>query len=467
MSINNEIENKFYEENKKSSEYYLLFIEYNPYASNIKITVDEKEIESSSSLHPLDYTFEEWIDKLPLNFSEEYEDCKKIKIGFHGTHSDKEKLIKVFDESELKIIDLKHYPILNFNDKLKIVEQIYSETNSEKKIFSEITNLSYNFIRCSDNNENLKDTVKYEQIEELSNKLKDNIKSCYEREEDFIKKEKQKIDISIDSIRNNVTSLSERLEKTKEIKNKILGEIEEFQKKFPKEAQRIKDESLSIFIFENVRDWLNLKITMLDIISSETDKRKNSSNVSSNNKNNPWAELRKNKSHIFSSNKVFDSSVFIISSEKFQSLVYEFQYWIIEVIKTIVNNELKKWKENLNDLQFIFDHKDNSLKSFLQAFVDCLGGRYLINFDSMNFDDVKNKLEENFSDIIYREKERIEKQKEKIEKSFSDLCSKIKEEIKEKEEEIKEKEEEKRNIQSPNIELLQEIEKQVDSLVAI
>lgn len=464
MSNNNEIENKFYEENKKSSKYYLLFIEYNPYAPNIKITVDGKEIESSSSLHPLDYTFEEWIDKLPLNLSEEYEDCENIKIGFHGTNSDKEALIKVFDKSEVKIIDFINYPILNFNDKLKIVEQIYSEINSGKKIFSEIINLLNNFRRDLDNNENLKDTVKYGLIEDLSNKLKDNIKSCYGREDDFIKKEKNKIDISIGSIRKNITSLREKLGKTKEIKNKVESYIQEFQNKFPESSKEIKDKYLNEFQSE-IQDYLGSKKPnnnddiCAEIIYAKKAERGNKEHYTFN--PNFCNNERKNF-------KTFVWPPTIISSEKFQSFVYDLQVEFRKDIKTIVDDEFSKWKENLNDLQFIFDNKDNLLKSFLQAFVDCLGGRYLINFDSMkNFDDVKNKLEENFSYIIDKEEQHIEKQKEKIGKSFSNLCFNIKEEIKEKEEEIKEKEEEKRNIQSPNIELLQEIEKQVDSLVAI
>lgn len=495
MLINNEVQNKFYEKNKKSSEYYLLFIEHNPYATNIKITVDEKEIESSSSLHPLDYTFEQWIDKLPSNLSEEYEDCEKIKIGFHGTNSDKENLIKVFDKSEFKIIDFIHYPIQTFDDKLRIVDQIYSEIYTKKESFSEIICLFDNFKRYLDNNENLKDTDKYILIEDLSNKLKDNIKSCYRREDDFIKKEKNKIDISIDSIRNNITHLSEKLDKTKEIKNKILVEIEEFQKKFSKEAEKIKDKYLSSFESE-MQDNLGLKPTIFDLIPDHY-KRDNNSDLDSNNKDilaeiisAKKAERGNKKYNTFHSNKIFDPSFFIIHSEKFHSFAYEFQNKVIKDIKTIVDDEFEKWKENLTvDLKFAFDNEDNSRFSIKKIFgifsksaLSLLG--FLnnifdddifddifdlsINFDSMkNFDDVKNKLEENFSYIIDKEEQRIEKQKEKIEKSFSDLFSKKEEEIKSKEEEIRAKESEKQNIHSPNIELLQKIEKQADSLVAI
>ena len=165
---------------------------------------------------------------------------------------------------------------------------------------------------------------------------------------------------------------------------------------------------------------------------------------------------------------------YLIRSKEFQSLVRNYQNSFKKDIRTIVNDEIKKWKENLN---VAFDDEENLLlNSFLNAFVNPIvffKDLHLINFDSLNnFDDVKNKLDENISIIIDKEKERIEKQKEKIEKSFSDLLSKQEEEIKSKEEEIKSLESKKQNIELPisivkYIELLKRIENQVNSLVEI
>lgn len=170
---------------------------------------------------------------------------------------------------------------------------------------------------------------------------------------------------------------------------------------------------------------------------------------------------------------------YFIRSKEFQSLVRNYQNSFKKDIRTIVDDEIKKWKENLNvafDDEENFKFKNKQHLDIFSIFLQLLDFDSLnlsINFDSLNnFDDVKNKLDENISIIIDKEKERIEKQKEKIEKSFSDLLSKQEEEIKSKEEEIKSLESKKQNIKLPistvkYIELLQRIEKQANSLVEI
>ena len=284
MLNNNEIEDKFYEENKDSNK-CLIFIKYNPYLSDIKISINKKNLARNSELNIGKCKFEDWIEKIPTSLFKEYPYDKNFKIGFHGNLLAYDNLNKVIKKSKLNIkeinIELVYYPIQTFDDKLKIIEQIFEEIGSEKESFSEIIDLFDNFKRDLDYNEDLEDK-KYSLIKYFSKKLQDKIKFYYEREyeikDDFIEKEKQKIDNSIKSIKNDIDSLKDHFRKTEEIKNKIDREIEEFQNNFFEEAKNIKDEFLSEFTCNNVKKELGFKLTMFDIIDTPN-ARNNTSNV--------------------------------------------------------------------------------------------------------------------------------------------------------------------------------------------
>ena len=104
MSINNEIENKFYEENKDISDsYYLIFIEYTPYVSDIKISIDRDEVKKNSKLNPCGRAFEKWIERVPSILSEKYGYDANFKVGFHGADFDYDKIRGAFENSELNI----------------------------------------------------------------------------------------------------------------------------------------------------------------------------------------------------------------------------------------------------------------------------------------------------------------------------------------------------------------------------
>lgn len=277
MLNNNEIEDKFYEENKDSNK-CLVFIKYNPYVSDLKITINKKNLARNSELNIGKCKFEDWIELLPLRLSKEFIYYKNFKIGFQGNNFDYDNLNKIIEKSNLNIkkihIELSYFPIQTFDDKLKIIDQIFEEISGEKESFSEIIYLLDNFKRDLDYNEDLEDN-KYSLIKDLSKKLQDKIKFYYEREyerkDDFIEKEKQKIDNSIKSIKNDIDSLKDHFSKTEEIKNKIDREIEEFQNNFFEEAKNIKDEFLSEFTHNNVKKELSFKLTMFDIIDKPVD----------------------------------------------------------------------------------------------------------------------------------------------------------------------------------------------------
>ena len=433
MSICNEIENKFYEENKDISDsYYLIFIEFNPYESNIKISIDGDEIKKTSKLNTCGKSFEEWIDRLPSILSEQYDHYGNFVIGFQGTDFDYNKIHEAFENSKLHI-KWCYYNIKGFDDKLKIIDKIFEEVNSEKELFNEIIDLLTNFRRYL-NRDDLDYKCKNKALKELSNKLKEYLKFYREKEISFIQKEKQKLDNSIESINENIASLIEQLNNRKNNQNKIEREIEEFKNNFSVRVKEIKNKYLSEFEF-----------------------RKNKSSSSST-----WdGFLPPTKDHIYKKKsnsrstwdgfltprKTFVSSVF---SDDFKVFVSDLQTNFIKEINTIVHQKQKKWEEiiSINDFYSIFNPP--------------------IDFDSLNdFDDLKNKLEENFSDIIIKEKERIERQKEEIERSFSDSISKIEKEIKSEEKNIKSIEFKKQNIQISKSELLQKIEEQADMLLEI
>ena len=444
MSICNEIENKFYEENKDISDsYYLIFIEFNPYESNIKVTVDKDEIKKNNSLNlcagkSFEKSLEKWIERLPSILSEKYGHYENFVIGFHGTDFDCKKLIDSFKKSDLNII-FKHYAIKNFDDKLKIIDKIFEEVNSEKELFNEIIDLLTNFRRYL-NRDDLDYKCKNNAIKELSNKLKEHLKFYREKETSFIQKEKQKLDDSIGSINENIASLREQLNNRKKNQNKIEREIEEFQYNFSLKIKEIKNKYLSEFDFKRK----NSESVFASALNRSS--RNNSGSVFASALN---RSSRNNSDSVFycHSSKKFGNS-FI--SDDFKFFVSDLQSNFTKEIKTIVDEKLKKWKEiiSINSSYFIFSSS--------------------MDFDSLNdFDDLKNKLEENFSDIIIKEKERIERQKEEIEKSFSDSISKIEKEIRYEEKNIKSIESKKQNIQTSKSELLEKIEKQADMLVEI
>ncbi len=105
-----------------------IFIKYNPYKVETKITIDGKNIKKNSALHVQDKRLQEWIEDLPQILVEEC-NAKDFHIKFHGTLLDYEDLELVASEAKVNGINImcEHIPAKEVKDKEQQIALIFEE----------------------------------------------------------------------------------------------------------------------------------------------------------------------------------------------------------------------------------------------------------------------------------------------------------------------------------------------------
>lgn len=78
-----------------------IFIKYNPYRLQTKITIDKKPVKQNSKFNVGEKRLQEWIDKLPEYVEEEF-NKSDVEIVFYGTKLDYEDLKEIADEANIK-----------------------------------------------------------------------------------------------------------------------------------------------------------------------------------------------------------------------------------------------------------------------------------------------------------------------------------------------------------------------------
>lgn len=103
-----------------------VFIKYNPYKVETKITIDEKEVKKNSALNVGEVRIQEWIENLPRILVEEC-NTKDFKIKFHGTLLDYEDLVSVVKEAKGQGINIEceHIPAKEVKDKENAIAEIF------------------------------------------------------------------------------------------------------------------------------------------------------------------------------------------------------------------------------------------------------------------------------------------------------------------------------------------------------
>lgn len=117
-----------------------VFIKYNPYKLETKITVDGKELKENSQIreYSLNTRIQEWIEELPTLLYEECNDTA-FDITFYGTLPDYDDLEAVISQYRLE----KDTPSLVFQLHHKQAKEIADKEASIERLFQEIQKGSF------------------------------------------------------------------------------------------------------------------------------------------------------------------------------------------------------------------------------------------------------------------------------------------------------------------------------------
>ena len=117
-----------------------VFIKYNPYKLETKITVDGKELKENSQIreYSLNTRIQEWIEELPTLLYEECNDTD-FDITFYGIQPDYDDLEAVISQYRLE----KDKPNLVFQLHHKQAKKIPDKEASIERLFQEIQKGSF------------------------------------------------------------------------------------------------------------------------------------------------------------------------------------------------------------------------------------------------------------------------------------------------------------------------------------